>query len=236
MLKVNLPTFKINQKEILKDINLYLKESESLTILGSNGAGKSTLARIICGLLPTKETIKIKNNFIENIDHKQRSKLINYIPPKLSIYDSFITAEDFLSLSTNESKNIQKILNLLEIEQHKNSYASTLSSGEQQLLLLAFAILHDAKLTIFDEPTSNLDPQKIKKVFDILKKPTYLKEKIIITHDLQFAYKLSFPIFYINNGKGEYFETTNNFFNQNNLERIFGGNVIKKNRNIVIKL
>ena len=236
MLKVNLPSFKINQKEILKDISLNIQDRESLTILGSNGAGKSTLARIVCGLLPTKESIKIENNFIENIDHKQRSKLINYIPPKLSIYDSFITAEDFLSLSTHESQNIQKILKLLEIGQHKKSYASTLSSGEQQLLLLASAITHNAKLTIFDEPTSNLDPQKIKKVYDILKNPKYLKEKIIITHDLQFAYKLSFPIFYLNNGEGEYFETTNDFFNKNNLEKIFDGNVIKKDDNIVIKL
>ncbi len=236
MLKVNLPTFKINQKEILKDIYLNIQDNESLTILGSNGAGKSTLARIICGLLPTKESIKIKNSFIENIDHKQRSKLINYIPPKLSIYDSFITAEDFLSLSTHENRDTQKTLKLLDIEQHKNSYTSTLSSGEQQLLLLASAILHDAKLTIFDEPTSNLDPQKIKKVFDIIKNPAYLKEKIIITHDLQFAYKLSFPIFYINNGKGEYFENSDKFFNELNLQRVFKGSVIKNGENIVVKL
>jgi iron complex transport system ATP-binding protein len=110
-----------------------------------------------------------------------------------------------------------------------------LSSGEQQLLLVASALVHEAKITIFDEPTSNLDPQKTKKVFEILKSDI-LKQKIIISHDLQLALKLGYPILYILNGKGRYFESVDKFFTSSNLKEIFGDSVIKDDDIVVVNL
>ena len=235
MLKVNLPLFKIDDKKILKGISLNLKENKNLTILGSNGAGKSTLAKLLCGLLKSKKSVMIEDTFIESLEDNRRSKLINYIPPKLSIYDSYITVYDFLALSEHPSK-IKEVLKLLELEKFQKSYCSDLSSGEQQLLLLASALVQDAKLTIFDEPTSNLDPKKTKNVFKILNNPTYLKQKIIITHDLQFASKLNYPILYMTNGEGKHFESADEFFEPTNIKNIFGDSVIKKGKDVVVNL
>jgi iron complex transport system ATP-binding protein len=234
MLKANFPSYKIDDKEILKDISLHLKDSQNLTILGSNGAGKSTLAKLLCGVLKSKNLVSLDGSFIEKLDDKKRAKLINYIPPKLSIYDSFITVYDFLALGYHESK-IGEVLKLLEIEEFEKTSCSTLSSGEQQLLLVASALVHDAKITIFDEPTSNLDPKKTKKIFDILKS-NLLKQKIVITHDLQFAYKLGFPIYYIFEGRAEMFEDVEEFFDKTNLEKLFDGSVEKLGEDVVIKL
>jgi iron complex transport system ATP-binding protein len=234
MLKANFPSYKIDDKEILKDISLHLKDSQNLTILGSNGAGKSTLAKLLCGILKSKNLVSLDGSFIEKLADKKRAKLINYIPPKLSIYDSFITVYDFLALGYHESK-IGEVLKLLEIEEFEKTSCSTLSSGEQQLLLVASALVHDAKITIFDEPTSNLDPKKTKKIFDILKS-NLLKQKIVITHDLQFAYKLGFPIYYIFEGRAEMFEDVEEFFDKTNLEKLFEGSVEKLGEDVVIKL
>ncbi len=235
MLKVNLPLFKIDDKEILKGISLNLKENENLTILGSNGAGKSTLAKLLCGLLKSKTSIMIEDIFIESLADNRRSKLINYIPPKLSIYDSYITVYDFLALSEHPSK-INEVLKLLELEKFEKSYCSDLSSGEQQLLLLASSLVQDAKLTIFDEPTSNLDPKKTKRAFEILKNPTYLKQKIIITHDLQLASKLNYPILYMTNGEGKQFKSADKFFEPTNIKNIFGDSVVKNGKDVVVNL
>jgi len=232
MLKVNLPSFKIDKKEILKGISLALKEDENLTILGSNGAGKSTLAKLLCGLIKSKKSIMVEDTFIESLASYRRSKLINYIPPKLSIYDSYINVYDFLALSEHPLK-IGKVLKLLELEKFQKSYCSDLSSGEQQLLLLGSALVQNAKLTIFDEPTSNLDPKKTKKVFEILKNSNHLKQKIIITHDLQLASKLSYPILYITKGEGKLFESADAFFTPSNLQTIFGDSVVK-NEDVVV--
>jgi len=234
MLKANFPSYKIDDKEILKDISLNVKDTQNLTILGSNGAGKSTLAKLLCGLLKSENSIMLNDTFIENLNDKKRSKLINYIPPKLYIYDTYINVYDFLALS-NHPKNIEKTLKSLGLEKFRQNYCSELSSGEQQLLLVASALVHDAHITIFDEPTSNLDPQKTKKVFEILKSDT-LKQKIIISHDLQLALKLGYPIFYISNGKGRYFESANKFFTSSNLKEIFGDSVVKNGDIVVVNL
>ncbi len=233
MLKVNLPLFTINDKEILKNINFEVRKN--LTILGSNGAGKSTLAKLMCGLLKSKNSIKIDDFFIEEMSFDNRKKAINYIPPKLSIYDSYIKVYDFLELGENR-RDTKEVLKLLELEEFQDSFCSNLSSGEQQLLLLASALTHGANITIFDEPTSNLDPQKTKRVFKILKSSTLLDKKIVITHDLQLASKLEFPILYISHGRAKMYESSQHFFTPSNLKNIFGDSVIKNGEDVVMRL
>ena len=103
-------------------------------------------------------------------------------------------------------------------------------------MLLAASLLHDALITIFDEPTSNLDPQKLKLIYNILKNPSYLRNKIIITHNLDFAYQLKFNILYLKNGRVEFIGTNNDFFNNKNLDKFYNKTVIKTDNKIVIDL
>jgi len=148
---------------ILKDISLQL--DENLIILGSNGAGKSTLAKVICGLVESKE-IELFNQSLYHLSAKERASFINYIPPKLELFDEYISLKEYLELSKLDVKaNLNEIISILDLNTLKNKPCKSLSSGEQQLTLLASAILHNAKLTIFDEPTANLDPQKTISIF-----------------------------------------------------------------------
>ncbi len=210
--------------KILKNIHFELKERENLIILGSNGAGKSTLAKLLCGISPSTK-VTIQSQHLNKIDKSRRTKLINYIPSKLEIFDEYITLDEYLNLSKLhsilESKNMLK---LLEIEKLKNKPCQQLSSGEQQLTMLATAILHNAKITIFDEPTANLDPKKSQDIYSILKS-NILQSKIIITHDLNLAYHLGYDILYIKEGKIDFKGSSKKFFNESNLNDYFGTSV-----------
>lgn len=204
-------------------INVSLKiENKNLIILGSNGSGKTTLAKVLSGLLGDKQ-----------ID----TKIVNYIPTKLEIFDEYLSVEEFLGLSKLYSKKtIENLLNQLEITHLKDRSSKYLSSGESALVLLSSAILHNAKYTILDEPTSNLDPQKVKMVYNLLKHSDALQNKIIITHNLNIAYKLGYDIIYIKEGRVDFQGTNIDFFNQKNLDKYFEKTVKKLDDHIIIEL
>jgi len=212
--------------QILNEISLKI-DNQNLTILGANGAGKTTLAKVLSGVISSS-----------NITYEEpKTEFINYIPSKLEIFDDYLNVEEFLELSSlHSNKKIAEVLELLDIVHLKNKACKYLSSGESQLLLLASSILHGSKYTILDEPTSNLDPQKVKLVFKILNSNEYLKHKIIITHNLNFAYKLGVDVAYMENGQIKFLGSNEEFFSKNNLYNIFSDSVKKIDDNIVIDL
>ena len=220
---------------ILKDISFEIN-NKNLIILGSNGAGKTTLAKVLSGLI-NSQNIFLENKKISDISYEQRTSLLNYIPPKLEIFDEHISVEEFLMLNKfHTTLDIEKVLTTLNILHLKEKNCKKLSSGESQLVLIASAILHDAKYTILDEPTSNLDPQKLQKIFYLLSLNHTLKNKIIITHNLNLAYKLGFDIVFIKDGKIHFNGTSKNFFTQENLNIIYDGTVKKIENNIVVDI
>lgn len=223
--------------DILKDITFSLKEGENLIILGKNGAGKSTLAKVLSNLIPNNKVL-LQGIKIDKIDDFKRAQAINYIPPKLSIFDEYVTLKEFLELScVNETddKKIEEIITLLKLEKLKHRYCKAFSSGEKQLLLLSSAIIHDAQITIFDELTANLDISRLKEVFDIFNSKL-LKQKIIITHNLDLAYALKFKVLYINDGKIEFFGQHKEFFEDHNLKKFYNNTISKLDKHLVVNL
>lgn len=209
---------------ILTNINFHLNEGENLIILGSNGAGKSTLAKILCGI-SYSQAVELFGRELNSFSAKERSEFINYVPPKLEMFDEYLSLREYLELSRLYSKlTIDDVLELLELKALEHKPCITLSSGEQQLLLLASSLLHNAKLTIFDEPTANLDPKKMLKVAKILSGEK-IQNRIIITHDLNLAHKLGYKIIYMSGGKIEFFDTNERFFEKANLDKLFGTSI-----------
>lgn len=220
---------------ILRNISFNLKTNENLIILGSNGAGKSTLAKVLCGVMDARG-LELFGEDINTLSAKKRSQFINYIPPKLEIFDEYISLKEYLSLSKLYSKlSVDDAIDILDLKELQDKACKTLSSGEQQLTLLASSILHNAKLTIFDEPTANLDPQKTLKVYKFLKSDK-IQNKIIITHDLTLAFKLGYKIIYMQNGKIEFMNESDKFFKKSNLDKIFGSSILKTNDHFVVNL
>ncbi|SKB40993.1 ATP-binding cassette domain-containing protein [Malaciobacter marinus] len=222
---------------ILKNISFFLNENENLVILGENGAGKSTLAKVICGLIES-EAIELYEKNLNSLSQQERANFINYIPPKLSIFDEYITLKEFLELSSINSvdiKRLKKVILLLNLKKLENRYCNDLSSGEKQLLLLASSLMHNAKITIFDELTANLDINRLKEVFDIFKS-NFLNQKIVITHNLDLAYALKFKILFLKDGKIEFFGENEEFFTNKNLNKFYKNSISKVNDHLVVNL
>jgi len=207
---------------ILKSISFSLQENENLIILGANGAGKSTLAKVLSNLIASDKVTFSKEN-IDIISYEKRAQLINYIPPKLEVFDEYISVYEFLELSFINSidrKKIDKVITLLKLEKIKNRACNNLSSGEKQLLLLASSIIHNAKITIFDELTANMDITRVQEAFGIFNSQ-HLQQKVIITHNLDLAFHLGYKILYMEEGEVKFFGTSKEFFSKNILEKFY---------------
>jgi len=221
--------------KILNNINFKLNRDENLIILGSNGAGKSTLAKLLCGISYSQK-VEIEGRKLYLLSAKTRSQKINYIPPKLEIFDEYISVKDFLQLSRLYSSiNVVEAIELLDLKALENSSCKTLSSGEQQRLLLASSLLHNAEITIYDEPTANLDSNYTVEVFKILKSDI-IKNRIIITHDLTLAFRLGYRVIYMDRGSILFDGESKKFFEESNLGEFFGDSLKKVNDYLVINI
>ncbi len=230
MIELKNLTCSYDNKLILDDINL--KINKHLSILGSNGSGKSTLAKAICNLITYNGEIQINNTNIKDISPKEMAKNISYIPPKLNIYDSFITVEEFVlqgrfpykksffNYDVKDKKITKQTLEFLKIQHLKNHSVSSLSSGEQQLTLIAQALTQQSKIIIFDEPTANLDPHNSKIIADFIKGLKEYHQIILITHDLNLASFIGSEVLFIKDFKTKSYK--DNFFNNDSLEELYG--------------
>jgi iron complex transport system ATP-binding protein len=217
----------------LRNISFEL-ENENVVILGSNGAGKTTLAKLIVALVEN-DHVTVDGERVSDLSAKRRAQMLNFIPSKFEVFDDYLDVEEFLQLSLLNGSTryeMETILKRLEIEHLKRSPCKCISSGEAQLVLFASGLLHNAELTIFDEPTANLDSDKKIKVYEALKE--YVGWKIVITHDLNLAYQLGYRVLYMEHGALVYDGSREGFFNPHNLEKLFGTSIKKVNEYFMV--
>ena len=236
-MKVSQLTLAYAQKNILENINFFVKTH--LCILGANGSGKSTLAKALCGLIDYQGSLLLSDQELRNINPVQRAKLITYIPAKMQSFEQFTTVEDFVLLGrypyknsfkdyTQEDKNIvNNVLRELNIFELSHFKLHELSSGQQQLILIAQALAQQSKILIFDEPTANLDP---KNTLLFVKELTKLRKKhtvILITHDIQLASHFKDPVLFLEDKKATFYEK--DFFQLEILKNSYGVNFLNEN-------
>jgi iron complex transport system ATP-binding protein len=212
--------------------NVSLKIDSHISVLGANGSGKSTLAKAICDLVAFSGTVFIAGKKTQEYTLNERAKLLSYIPAKLEIYDPYISVEEFVLLGrfphkesifdySEKDKNITlQTLEFLNIVQLKENPVSSLSSGEQQLVLIAQALTQQSKIIIFDEPTANLDPHNAKIIAQHIKGLKEWHQIILITHDLHLACYVDSPIVFIKDKTAAFYER--DFFDDAKLEELYG--------------
>ncbi|QOY54751.1 ABC transporter ATP-binding protein [Candidatus Sulfurimonas marisnigri] len=230
MIELKNLTCSYDSKLILDDINI--KITNHLSILGANGSGKSTLAKAICNLIDFDGLVEVESTSIKEFSLLDKAKTISYIPAKLEVYDMFITVEEFVLLGrfaykksffeySAKDKNITKeTFEFLKIEHLKEHTVSSLSSGEQQLVLVAQALAQQSKIIIFDEPTANLDPHNSKVIAEHIKGLKDYHQVILITHDLNLASYVESPVLFIKDAEAKLYE--DGFFNNSTLEELYG--------------
>lgn len=194
-------TFKNGEikEEILKGINLSLREGEITALVGASGSGKSTLLTIAAGLQPaTNGQVVFNGNNMTTMNDEQirqiRASQFGFVFQFAHLV-SFLTVEEqlLLMLDVSESKlkkqeqkiEINRILKLVEMEHRKDAYPSSLSGGEKQRVAIARAIIHKPKILFADEPTASLDSKRSKDVMRLIRDLTKTLNitTLMVTHD-----------------------------------------------------
>ena len=189
------------QRNILDDINLEIKQGELIAFMGANGSGKSTLARLLNYLLKEKSGVIITDDLNyddENNIYKIRSKIgmVFQNPDNQIISD--IICEDIafgpenLNLDENEiNQRVENALKMVDMFEYKDMFVSNLSGGQKQKIAIAGILAMNPDYIIFDESTSMInDKQEIlEQIFDLNRK--YQKTIIFITHDIEEAIRFN---------------------------------------------
>ena len=177
LLKVDNASFFKNDKWLVKNVALEVKQGEIVTLIGPNGSGKSTTAKIALGIYK-----KIEGNV------KRSTDKIGYVPQKISIdWTLPIRVIDFMSLTEDPTdEQIDVALNLTGVEHLKNKSLGNLSGGEFQRVLIARAIANQPDLLVLDEPVQGVDFKGEIALYELIKK---ISEELncgilLISHDL----------------------------------------------------
>ena len=207
---------------VLKDLDLNIYESESLSIIGESGSGKSVLARCITGL--TKfEKGKILTDDSKDV-MKMSSKSLNKHISKFGILFQHSALLDSLSVEenlkfTNKNIDLSEILNEINLSKKKlKKFPSEISVGDQKRVGLARAILKEPEILILDEPTTGLDPL-ISNQINLLIKKIVEKKKITavtITHDMTSVNEYGEKVAFLKSGKIEWYGDAKKIYDAKN--------------------
>ncbi|MDD2385231.1 MAG: ABC transporter ATP-binding protein [Bacteroidales bacterium] len=199
--------------EVLKGINLSVKKSEIVSVLGASGAGKTTLLQIIGTLLkPDKGKILIDNVNINELGEKAlaafRNQNIGFVFQFHHLLPEFTAIENvcipgFIA-KTNKNlvqKRALDLLKALNIEDRKDHKPNELSGGEKQRIAIARALINNPSIILADEPSGNLDSKNAKDLYKIIfeLRKNFEQTFIIVTHNEEHA-KLTDKLFTIKDG------------------------------------
>lgn len=198
--------------EVLKDINMEVREGEVISVIGPSGSGKSTFLRCI-NLLETPNFGKIyyMGDVVNDKDY-DRKKLhrevgmvfqrFNLFPHK-TVLENITLAPDKLKIASKEENraHAMELLRKVGLESKADERPSNLSGGQQQRVAIARALAMNPKVLLFDEPTSALDPELVGEVLKVMQD---LAEEgmtmIVVTHEMGFAREVSNHLIFMEGG------------------------------------
>jgi branched-chain amino acid transport system ATP-binding protein len=164
--------------DILTDISLEVEEGRTYCIIGPNGAGKSTLLKTVAGLLPAREGHITFDG--ETIGGRRPDQVLSagvcFVPqdrtifPEMTVRENLVMGGFLLRDRKRVEGRLERIMGMFPILAERSSQlAQTMSGGEQQLLVMARALMIEPKLMMIDEPSLGLAPQISSQIFDIIR-------------------------------------------------------------------
>ncbi len=201
-----------NQLEVLKGIDVEIKEGEVVCVIGPSGSGKSTFLRCLNKLEdPTNGTV-----IIDGFDITDKKTDINKVRENIGmVFQQFnlfqnMSVKKNIMLAPIECKKMNKqdaevkameLLKRVGLEDKADAYPIQLSGGQQQRVAIARALAMNPDIMLFDEPTSALDPEMVGEVLNVMKE---LAEQgmtmIIVTHEMGFAKEVSDRVLFMDGG------------------------------------
>lgn len=191
-------SFGYDQKPVLFDINLTIWAGDFLALLGPNGAGKTTLIKIMLGLLPIKRGQIFL--FGEPLESFKNWHLLGYVSQTATHFDPLFpaTVQEIITMSLFSRKRfwpkikkegkmeISRILEMVGLQGKERIPIGHLSTGDQQKVFIARALVHQPRVLFLDEPTTGIDAATQQQFYDMLHELNIKNEItiVLVTHDI----------------------------------------------------
>ncbi|TJX14805.1 ABC transporter ATP-binding protein [Tissierella creatinini] len=209
-------------EKVLKDINLYVKENEFLTLLGPSGCGKTTTLRIIGGFeSPTEGKVIFDGKDITDVPPYERQ--INTVFqkyalfPHLNVYDNIAFGLKIKKTPKDVIKEkVEEMLRLVNLQGYEKRSIEQLSGGQQQRIAIARALVNEPKVLLLDEPLGALD-LKLRKEMQIELKSMQKRVGITfiyVTHDQEEALTMSDTVVVMDKGRIQQIGTPIDIYNE----------------------
>ena len=173
----------LDGEEILKDLSFEVKERETLIILGPNGAGKTTLLRALIGLIPYSGEIT------------WTTQRISYLPPQEVFQRKGLpplSIGEFFGFKGVSAEKVSRILSAVGLNPSLRERSFTgVSTGQFQRMLIAWALVDEPKVLLFDEPTSGIDIGGQETIYSLLHRfwQEWNLTILLVTHDLNIVWE-----------------------------------------------
>ncbi len=202
-----------NDKLVLNDVSLQVKNHEVVCLIGASGSGKSTLLRCINDLTPFDEgTIKLDGTSIhdETFNSNELYKRVGIVFQSYNLFAHMNVLDNITlaprkvhKISRTESEAYGKeLLSLFELEEFASSYPEQLSGGQQQRVAIIRAMVNRPDVLLLDEITAALDPELISGVLSVIKN---LRKQgmtmVIVTHEMGFARDVADRVCFLDKGR-----------------------------------
>ena len=215
-IKIKNLSYSYKDKEVLKDINLEIKQGELISIVGHSGSGKTTLINLITGV--------IKNKLLDISKEERKQIAYSLQNPEHQLFGRTVKQEVYF---LNPEDKVNELINRLNIKEDVMKQSPfSLSEGQKRQISLVGVLANDPKVIIMDEPSSNLDKKSLDELIKIIKDLNKEgKTLIIISHDLNFVNKLNGRLVILEEGQIKYDGNSNEGLS--NLEK-FTSKLIKE--------
>lgn len=216
VLKVSDLNVAFGENRVIENLDFEVKKGEVLAIVGPNGAGKSVLFRTLLGLIPHGGKIQWSSGV-----------RIGYVPQKLFVEPGLpLSVGEFLGFNTDSKEKIKSALASVGLKDEiiVRQKLSLLSGGQLQRVLIAWAIVKDPNVLLFDEPTAGIDIGGEETVYNLLHELQDCKNLtiLLISHDLNIVYKYANTVLCINKSK-ICFGEPNTVLDPASLTKLYGG-------------
>ncbi len=191
--------------QAVKGISLNIPKGQFVALLGPNGAGKTTLVEMIEGIQkPDKGEITIIGKHWKG-NEDELHRVIGLSLQETRFIDKLRVTETlqlFAAFFNMGKKRVDEIIELVGLEEKRKSYVVNLSGGQRQRLAIGIALINTPSILLLDEPTTGLDPNARREIWDILQKLKNVSETsmILTTHYMEEAEKLCDHIIIMDNG------------------------------------
>lgn len=213
MIKVEKLNKSFGDLHVLKDIDMSVRESEVVCLIGASGSGKSTLLRCL-NFLELKDNGKVvfegeEVNQDTNDLNKIRQKVGMvfqhfYLFPHMTVLENVMEAPVHVKRipKAEARKNAKELLKKVGLAEKEDVYPSKLSGGQKQRVAIARALAMKPDIMLFDEPTSALDPELVGEVLATMKELALEgMTMVVVTHEMGFAREVADRVVYMHDGK-----------------------------------